>query len=290
MWVDALYWSLTTMTTIGYGDRGPSTEQEIWFVIVAEFAGLAFFAIMLNQINEVNEVLGESAQRLNDQKNGVVQFLKHHQLDDTIIEESIRYLNFRATSVAGNAFVDDDEKFAILSPGIKRKIKIKMNRPVLERVRVFGWNPVDWAEEKTLRNVFDDIDQEGTEMLSKTEMQVLFLTLNLKLSPIQFDRIFDQLDAHNTGQIDYKEFKFWWYTKKEGKPHMDKCPSMFLDLLAEKVTVEAYDIGETVVDHLQYGKQFFSLFAALRCIPKINFGKFIHIKRDHFYGNTKYRV
>lgn len=48
LYIDALYFSLTTMTTIGYGDRGPgSTEEEILFVIAAEVSGLAIFALLL---------------------------------------------------------------------------------------------------------------------------------------------------------------------------------------------------------------------------------------------------
>jgi hypothetical protein len=72
LWFDSMYWSLTTMTTIGYGDRGPNTEYELIFVMFAEISGLTFFAILLTQINTVNEVLGEEQQLLNDQKNGVV--------------------------------------------------------------------------------------------------------------------------------------------------------------------------------------------------------------------------
>ena len=54
------------MTTIGYGDRGPKTQSEIVFVMVAEFVGLAFFAILLTQINTVNAVMNE-AQRVRAQ-------------------------------------------------------------------------------------------------------------------------------------------------------------------------------------------------------------------------------
>eukprot|EP01047_Picozoa_sp_COSAG01_P099795 COSAG01_NODE_29750_length_630_cov_1.450094_1_plen_148_part_00 len=57
-YLDAMYWSMTTMTTIGYGDRSPANAQEILFTVVAEVLGLSFFALLLQQITSLNDVLG----------------------------------------------------------------------------------------------------------------------------------------------------------------------------------------------------------------------------------------
>ena len=65
LWLDAIYWSLTTMTTIGYGDRGPVSASEIAFVIFAEVFGLAFFALLLTQINNVVNVMALEQDRAN---------------------------------------------------------------------------------------------------------------------------------------------------------------------------------------------------------------------------------
>eukprot|EP01050_Picozoa_sp_SAG11_P027977 SAG11_NODE_7299_length_1165_cov_0.610694_2_plen_126_part_00 len=83
-YVDSLYWSLTTMTTIGYGDRLPTTRHELSFVLFAQVFGLAFFAILITQINTVHEVSGASERGLSDTKNKVIQFLKHHDIDSEV--------------------------------------------------------------------------------------------------------------------------------------------------------------------------------------------------------------
>ena len=49
--------------------------------------------------------------------------------------------------------------------------------------------------------------------------------------------------------MDYTEFRHWWYNKKDGKPHMEKCPRPFLELLARMVQTQAYDTGEELVSH-----------------------------------------
>lgn len=239
LWFDSFYWSLTTITTIGYGDRGPQTEVELIFVMFSELFGLAFFAILLTQINTVNEVLSQEQQSLNDQKNGVVQFLRYHELGSELVKDSVRFLNFRTNALSGSQFEEDDPRFAILSPGIRLKIRRKMTRPVLTKVRVFGWNDTDHTEETTLRNLFDEIDTTNSEHLTSTEMRKLFSNLNLELNDDQFEDLFDEMDSSNTGQIDYHEFRRWWYVKKTGMPHMERCPEAFLNILAEKLHCQA---------------------------------------------------
>ena len=244
------------MTTIGYGDRGPKTEQEIYFCLFAEIFGLAFFAILLTQINTINDVIGETAKALSAQKDGVIQFLKHHSLDPELISETVRFLNFQSTSLSGNAFSDDDPRFMMLSPGIRNKIRVHMNRPLLEKCSLFGWNPDDIAEEKLVHQFFYDIDTSGDGKLDRDEVNQLFIRLDLIVSDEEFNTCFLDLDINQDGVVSYHEFKHWWYIHQNGKPRLDRCPSDFLDLLAQRIETLAVDKGEEIVSRGNYGKYF----------------------------------
>ena len=132
-YLQSLYWSLTTMTTIGYGDRYPSTQRETLLCMFFEIFGLGVFALLLTQINNLNEVMGKEVQASNDVKNSIVGFMKFNELDDDLIKDVIYYLNFKSSSIAGFYFEDNDDRFDCLSPELRKELRVALMTPALMR-------------------------------------------------------------------------------------------------------------------------------------------------------------
>lgn len=49
-WLDALYFSVATMSTVGYGDLTPATDAGKVFTIVYIFVGIGLFVALVGQI------------------------------------------------------------------------------------------------------------------------------------------------------------------------------------------------------------------------------------------------
>ena len=261
-YIDAYYWSLTTMTTIGYGDRGPGTETEILFVLFAEVFGLCVFALLLMQINTLGEVVGAAEQKKNDEKNGVIGFLRTQtQASDELVMEVVRYLNFRNASLSGHAFDAGADEFEMLSPGLIESIQNAVYRPTLERVRFFGWNKEDEMELAQVRKMFDEIDTDSGGTLDQNETKALFVKLNVPLEDDQYQQVMSELDPEGDGEVDFDEFQHWWFLKKNGRPRMQKCPSAFLDSLCTKLQTQPFAIDEYVVREGDYGKSLIIVLA-----------------------------
>ena len=259
LFYDSFYWSLTTMTTIGYGDRGPSTELELVYTLFAEVFGLAFFALLLTQINNVNDLLGMEAKKFKRYKDGVLQFMASRQLSEELIEEAVRFLNFRKSSFSGNAYDDEDERFSELSVGMRAKIRCSVYLPPLKRISLFGWDAATDIEEAGVKRFFDNVDVSNDGRLDKEEIGVLFDRLDIKLSKEQFDLCYSELDRNDTGSVDFVEFSWWWFKTKYGVPRVssgNKAPLPFLDALASCLTPRPFGPKDRLVDPRDYGQNF----------------------------------
>ena len=271
-YIDALYWSLTTMTTIGYGDRGPKTENELFYALFAEVFGLAFFALLLTHIDRVNIILGRSKQVIKDDKDGILQFLMNRRLPKALVEETVRFMNFRATSLSGNAYDDDDGGiFHELSDGLKLRIKQGVYMPKLKSIPFFGWDDQDDEEEAMIKGLFDETDTDNGGSLDKAEVNALFTKLKLELSEPQFETCFDELDRRNTGVVSFDEFSWWWFLTKNGVPRISsgvKCPIDFLAQMCDCLKPRPFAKGERLVEMRQYGNDFVILLVGLLRIKR----------------------
>lgn len=258
-YVDAVYWSLTTMTTIGYGDRGPSSEPEIIYTCFAEVFGLAFFALLLTQIDHVAVIINMESQAIRDDKDGVLQFLKTRRLKSNLVESVVRFMNFRSNALSGNAYDERDPRFKYLSPRLKARIREAVYLPRLKKVCFFGWDEQEDSEEDMVRGMFDQIDTDGSGFLDRQEILALFKTLNIELEGEQFQSCYDELDKQNNGHVSFPEFSWWWFLTKYGVPRISsgvRCPMDFLTSLCQYVRPHAYGIGERIVQPQQYGDHF----------------------------------
>ena len=62
-YIDAYYYAITTLTTVGYGDRTPSTDTEKLFSIMTEWAGGMIFGILAGTLSAMLNRSGRGGGR-----------------------------------------------------------------------------------------------------------------------------------------------------------------------------------------------------------------------------------
>lgn len=255
-WIQSLYWSLTTMTTIGYGDRLPQTTPEFIFCMLCEIIGMSFFALLLTQINNLNDVMSKQQNERNDIKNEVVGFISHNGLGDELIDNALYFLNFTAASISSLAFDGDSEPWTDISPPLLKEIKMGLFTEPLKRVKFLGWSLDDQKEKSKVKMMFEKTDTDGGGALDKNEIMALVKELKLDLTEEQMEISILEMDPHKKGDIGFVAFESWWFHKKNNRPRSPPAPLIFVQELAYRMKVKPASPLDVLTEEGSYGNIF----------------------------------
>lgn len=136
-YVMALYWSMTTMTTIGYGDVSPQLHEEKIFVICAEVIGMAFFAMLVHEINEVKKVARLNTASTKATKDQVMHIMHMNHIAKPIRDQVLEFLNFQAVTWKAHSFDPTDKQFKMLSKPLQETLLYAIYAPVLSKLPLF---------------------------------------------------------------------------------------------------------------------------------------------------------
>jgi hypothetical protein len=53
LYISSIYWAITTLSTVGYGDFKGSTTIEYLYTMGVEFIGIGFFSFIMGSINRI---------------------------------------------------------------------------------------------------------------------------------------------------------------------------------------------------------------------------------------------
>ena len=261
-WLQSMYWAITTMSTIGYGDRGPANESEIMFTIAAELVGLAFFALLLDNIVSLNNVLGHKEQCVKDLKNNLVEKMQVNNLSDELILKVVKFLNFKDSSKSGHAFDENDDDFNQLSYALRKELLREVHLPLIRDVSIFGHSPKEAEEMGEVEKIFNKANDglDGDDVgLDRNEISELVRSLGVTLDKVKLDAAMKSMDASGDGEVELAEFQNWWYTQQSGRPRMMPCPDDLLNYMAEHFRAVPSSPGDVIVERKRYGEAFFVL-------------------------------
>eukprot|EP00656_Telonema_subtile_P056479 TRINITY_DN902_c0_g2_i4.p1 TRINITY_DN902_c0_g2~~TRINITY_DN902_c0_g2_i4.p1 ORF type:complete len:728 (-),score=114.21 TRINITY_DN902_c0_g2_i4:164-2347(-) len=121
-YISALYWSLTTMTTIGYGDIVPNTITERVFVIIAMMTGACFFAYGLTNVCSLIFNHNKYKARFEAATDELTEYIERRGFARILTQQLVRALWY----VHNSSTVEDvgeahSEMLAQFSPEIRRQ-------------------------------------------------------------------------------------------------------------------------------------------------------------------------
>jgi CRP-like cAMP-binding protein len=134
-YLTSVYFSITTISTIGYGDISPNTnsEMELLFTTITEFVGMFIFSYVVSNIATLFSNLNRSQKEFQGRLDHYVEYMRDKNTPEALTKRVVSYLNYREASKF--ALKEEDEGLLCqLSPGLRMEMHQSYYREHLRKV------------------------------------------------------------------------------------------------------------------------------------------------------------
>jgi Ca2+-binding EF-hand superfamily protein len=134
-YLDAYYYAITTLTTVGYGDRTPHTDLEKIISIISELAGGITFGILAGTLSAMLTESNAADQRAEEQIDALKTFMTSKRVHKPLrrqITDQMEYF-YKTKSV-----FDEAEIVEKLPPKFKKTLLLTMYKPQLQTCPLFA--------------------------------------------------------------------------------------------------------------------------------------------------------
>lgn len=134
-YIEAVYWSVTTLTTIGYGDITPQNQQQMIYAIFVMLVGFLMMGYLIGNIagllNRTDPLRAQYAASLEE----VSSFVQYNNIPGHLQQRIIDYFTYMWHQ---RAAFDEPHILQTLPHGLRSEVSLHLKRDVIQRVPFFS--------------------------------------------------------------------------------------------------------------------------------------------------------
>jgi voltage-gated potassium channel len=134
-YIKGLYWCVTTLTTVGYGDITPQNNVQRIYTIFVMIAGVGFYGFVIGNVASLLSSLDVARSRFLEKTEQIDAFLRHHAIPPSLRDRIHDYYQYLWESKLG---AGEDELLTDLVHQLKTDIMLHIRKPLIEKVPVFA--------------------------------------------------------------------------------------------------------------------------------------------------------
>ncbi len=130
-YIKAVYWAMTTLTTVGYGDIAAKTSIQMLYVCAAQLIGVAIFGFIVSNVSSILTRLDAAREHHMNQLDRLETYMNYHRLPQTLRGRVRAYYRYMWQTRQGYR---DDEVLGSLPPKLRADITLHMNLDTVRRI------------------------------------------------------------------------------------------------------------------------------------------------------------
>ncbi len=130
----SLYWALTTLTTVGYGDITPTNDVERGYTLFALLTGALVFGYMLSSIGSLVQAIDRQSALVEEKMDGIKEYMVFRKLPRDLTVRMRKYYEYYYSRKT--AF-DEAEILGGLSMGLRIEVVSAVMESTIGRIPLF---------------------------------------------------------------------------------------------------------------------------------------------------------
>ncbi|CDW76390.1 UNKNOWN [Stylonychia lemnae] len=182
-YVSSVYWAITTMVTVGYGDITPVNTTERLVTIFNMLIASGIYAYIINEVSTTVRQYNTLASKYEERMKYVNKFMIQKGIPQHLRTKIVRYLEYNWEQKK-NIKIEQSEVFGLLNGSLRDKITVYINGRILRSIPVFDRFPIEFVSRLMYKftkksYAVDDViineDQFGTQIFFINQGKVLVL-------------------------------------------------------------------------------------------------------------------
>lgn len=142
-YLHALYWCVTTLSTVGYGDITPSTNTEIAYAILVMILGVGVYGYVIGNVAALLANIDPAWVRHRELVNRVTAFMRYRRVPPALQRRILDYYQYLWEKRLG---YDETAAISGLPPTLRTQVSLFLNRDILKKVPFFRGASDDFIE------------------------------------------------------------------------------------------------------------------------------------------------